>query len=59
MTKYRLVEIEKKGYYKYYVVEQRLLFLFWIGIGGHFDTIAEADEWLEDYKVEETKVVVK
>lgn len=56
--KYRIVKIEKKGYYKYYAVEQRLLFVFWTRIGGSFDTFIQAQKWLEDYKVRETKVVV-
>ncbi|WP_391559699.1 hypothetical protein [Robertmurraya sp.] len=58
MNKYRIVEIRKDGYYKFYRVQERYLLFFWIEIGRAFDTIPQAESWLKDEKVRQVTTVV-
>lgn len=58
MSKYRIVNLKKSGFYDYYRVQERFLFFFWNDIGRAFDTEKQALSYIEDQKIVETKTVV-
>ncbi|UAV84669.1 hypothetical protein PHB09_174 [Pseudomonas phage PHB09] len=53
---FRIVKVRKKGFYTYYQVERKYLFLFWSS-EGHFDDLESALKFIEDCNVEETREV--
>lgn len=58
MSKYRIIEIKKDGYYKYYRVQERYLLFFWVDVSRAFDTTSQAEVWLKDEKVRQVTTVV-
>ena len=60
MTKYRIVQHHKPGYYCHYTIQRRFLF-FWIDeVGGYcFDDQSQAENWIARQPVVETVKVVK
>ena len=58
MTQYRIIEIKKDGYYKYYRVQEKYLLFFWVDASRAFDTISQAESWLRDEKVRQIITVV-
>lgn len=58
MSKYRIIEIKKDGYYKYYRVQERYLLFFWVEVSRAFDTISQAESWLKDQNVRQVTTVV-
>lgn len=58
-TDYRIIKIEKEGYYKYYRVQQKCLLFFWIDCSRAFDDVATAERWIIDDLAVETKEVVQ
>lgn len=59
MSRYRIIEVKKDGYYKYYQVQESFIFLFWVDIERSFNSVEEAQSWIKDRSVKETTRVVK
>lgn len=57
-TDYRIIKIQKKGYYTYYRVQQKTLLIFWLDCSRAFDDVASAERWIADDLVVQTKEVV-
>lgn len=57
MSKYRILEVKKAGYYKLYTVQEKAFLFFWEHCRS-FDTVAEAKRWLEDQQVKQVTTVV-
>ena len=58
MSTYRVVEIKKDGYYKYYRVQERFLLFFWVDESRAFDSLSEAHAWIKDREVKQVTTVV-
>lgn len=58
MSKYRIIEIKKDGYYKYYRVQEKYLLFFWVEISRAFDRVSEAQAWIKDESVRQVTTVV-
>lgn len=56
---YRIIKIEKKGYYKYYRVQEKFLLFFWSDCSCSFNDIPSAEKWISDDLVVQTNEVVK
>lgn len=57
MSKYRILEKKKEGYYKYYTVQKKVLWLFWEDVRA-FDKAEQAKAYIKDQEVIETQTVV-
>lgn len=55
---YRIVRVNKKGYYTYYQVQRRFLLFFW-NSERNFDDVVGAQTYIDDQLVEETREVLK
>lgn len=58
MSKYRIIEIKKDGYYKYYRVQERFCLFFWSDESRAFDKISDAHAWIKDQEVRQVISVV-
>lgn len=58
MSKYRIIEIKKDGYYKYYRMQGRYLLFFWADESGAFDEISEAHAYIKDQEAKQVITVV-
>lgn len=57
--KFRIIKVHKPGYYSYYEVQQRFMLFFWFNHQECFDTTIQAEKYIADQFVVETKEVVK
>lgn len=62
MSKYRVVHKQKQGFYNIFTVEKREWFffpflLFWDSVRS-FNTLEDAQQWIKNEMVEETRTVV-
>ena len=58
MSTYRIININKPGFYNYYRVQERFLFFFWYDVSRAFDEIKQAQAYIKDQEIVETKTVV-
>lgn len=58
MNTYRIIQIKKEGYYKYYRVQERYLLFFWVDTSRAFDTISAAQAWIKDQNARQITTVV-
>lgn len=58
MSKYRIVYVEKEGYYKYFAVEKRVFFICWEHERA-FDTQKEAADYIKTNSIKETRKIIK
>lgn len=58
-TDYRIIKIQKKGYYTYYRVQRQFLLFFWTDCSRAFDDVATAERWITDELVVQTMEVVQ
>lgn len=56
---YRIMKTRKNGYYTYYHVQKRFLLFFWEDCSRAFDHIHQAERWISDDLVIETREVVE
>lgn len=56
---YRIIKIHKKGYYTYYRIEEKFLSMFWLDCSRAFDSVAQAEGWIADRLVVQTREVVQ
>jgi hypothetical protein len=56
--KYRIIEIRKDGYYKYYRVQEKVFLFVWTDASRAFDKISEAQAWIKDQNVRQVTTVV-
>ncbi len=58
MSKYRIVYVEKEGFYKYFAVEKRVFFICWEHEKS-FNTEEEAVDYIKLHSVKEIRKIIK
>jgi hypothetical protein len=56
--KYRVIKVQREGYYTIYSVQKRVLWLIWDDVGRSFNTKQDAFDYIYRREIDELKPVI-